>query len=102
VAVGFDREAQKLQVIPGVEPQNQLEKWTEDGKGLLWFRQHRRKPTSTVWTLRPERSLLETVEPSEKAGSTQNARLAYAVDSKTYVYSVVRVLGTLYLVEGLE
>jgi hypothetical protein len=29
-------------------------------------------------------------------------RLAYAVDSKTYVYSTVRVLGTLYLVEGLE
>ena len=49
-----------------------------------------------------ERTLLETVEPSEKAGSTQNVRLAYAVDSKTYIYSTVRVLGTLYLVEGLE
>lgn len=33
-----------------------------------------------------KRTLLQTVEPSEKAGSTQNVRLAYAVDSKTYVY----------------
>jgi hypothetical protein len=35
----------------------------------------------------------------EKAGSTQDVRLAYPVDSKTYVYSTVRVLGTLCLVE---
>jgi serine/threonine protein kinase/Tol biopolymer transport system component len=102
-AVVFDRETQKLQVIPGVEPQDQLEKWTEDGKGLLVV-------SATPWEARiysvdtstGKRTLLETVEPSEKAGSTQNVRLAYAVDSKTYVYSTVRVLGTLYLVEGLE
>ena len=49
-----------------------------------------------------KRTLVDTVEPSEKAGSTQNVRLAYAVDSKTHVYSTVRVLGTLYVVEGLE
>lgn len=49
-----------------------------------------------------KRTLLQTVEASEKAGSTQNVRLAYAMDSKTYLYSTVRVLGTLYLVEGLE
>jgi Tol biopolymer transport system component len=102
-AVVFDRETQKLQVIPGAEPQDQLEKWTEDGKGLLvvsatpWEARIYRVDTSTG-----KRTLLETVEPSEKAGSTQNVRLAYAVDSKTYVYSTVRVLGTLYLVEGLE
>jgi len=102
-AVVFDRETQKLQVIPGVESQDQLEKWTEDGKGLLvvsatpWEARIYRVDTSTG-----KRTLLETVEPSEKAGSTQNVRLAYAVDSKTYVYSTVRVLGTLYLVEGLE
>ena len=34
-----------------------------------------------------KRTLLQTLEPSEKAGSTQNVRLAYAMDSKTYVYS---------------
>jgi eukaryotic-like serine/threonine-protein kinase len=102
-AVVFDRETQKLQVIPGVEPQDKLEAWTEDGKGLLvvsatpWEARIYRVDTQTG-----KRTLVDTVEPSEKAGSTQNVRLAYAADSKTYVYSTVRVLGTLYLVEGLQ
>ena len=102
-AVVFDRETQKMQAIPGVEPQDQIEKWTEDGKGLLLI-------SATPWEVRVyrvdtatgKRTLLQTVEPNEKAGSNQNVRLAYAEDSKTYVYSTVRVLGNLYVVEGLE
>jgi hypothetical protein len=68
-AVVFDRETQKLQVIPGVEPLDQLEKWTEDGKGLLvvsakpWEARIYRVDTPTG-----KRTLLQTVEPSEKAG----------------------------------
>jgi len=49
-----------------------------------------------------KRTLLQTVEPSERAGSTQDVRLVYAEESKTYAYSTVRVLGALYVVEGLE
>ena len=98
----FDRETQKLQVIPGVGPQDQLEKWAEDRKGLLMV-------SATPWEARiyrvdtsnGKRTLFETVE-ARKGFQPQNVRLAYAVDSKTYVYSTVRVLGTLYLVEGLE
>ena len=86
-----------------MEPLDQLEKWIEDRKDLLvvsatpWEAHIFRVDTPTA-----ERTLLETVEPSEKAGSTQNVRLAYAVDSKRHIYSTVRVPGTLYLVEGLE
>jgi len=102
-AVVFDRQTQKLQVIPGVEPQDQLDKWTEDGKGLLVVSA---TPSEAriyrVETSTGKRTLLQTVEPSEKAGSSQNVRLSYAEDSKTYAYSTVRVLGTLYVVEGLE
>jgi eukaryotic-like serine/threonine-protein kinase len=102
-AVIFDRETQKLQMIPGVEPQDELQKWTKDGQGLLVV-------SATPWNASiyrvevgtGKRTLLQTVDPSEKAGATQNVRLAYAEDSNTYVYSTVRVLGTLYLVEGLE
>jgi len=102
-AVIFDRETQKLQAIPGVEAQDQLQKWTKDGQGLLvvsatpWNASIYRVEVATG-----KRTLLQTVDPSEKAGATQNVRLAYAEDSNTYVYSTVRVLGTLYLVEGLE
>jgi hypothetical protein len=49
-----------------------------------------------------KRTLLQTVEPSEKAGSIAAVRLVYAEGSKTYVYSTSRILGTLYVVEGLE
>ncbi len=49
-----------------------------------------------------KRTLLQTVEPREKAGSILPMRLAYAEGSKTYVYSTVQILGTLYVAEGLE
>jgi eukaryotic-like serine/threonine-protein kinase len=102
-AVVFDRETQKMQVIPGVGPGDQFQTWTEDGQGLL-------VSSATPWEARMyrlevatgKRTLLQTVEPSVKAGSMQNVRLSYAEDSKTYAYSTLRVQGTLYVVEGLE
>jgi len=102
-AVVFDRETQKLQGIPGVEPQDQLEKWTEDGKGLLVV--SATPSEARIYRVdmpTGKRTLLQTMEPSEKAGSNQDMRLVYAEHSKTYAYSTVRVLGTLYVVEGLE
>jgi hypothetical protein len=66
--------------------------------------------SSTPWKARiyraevatGKRTLPQTVELGEKAGSTARMRLAYAESSKTYVYSTVRILGILYVVEGLE
>jgi len=102
-AVVFDRETQKLQVIPGVEPQDQFQNWTTDGNGLLVVSATPRDArVYRVEVTTGKRTLLQTVEPPDKAGSSQSVRLAYAEDSKTYVYSTVRVLGTLYVVEGLE
>jgi eukaryotic-like serine/threonine-protein kinase len=102
-AVVFDRETQKLQVIPGVEPQDQFQNWTTDGNGLLVVSATPRDArVYRVEVTTGKRTLLQTVEPPDKAGSSQSVRLAYAADSKTYVYSTVRVLGTLYVVEGLQ
>ena len=102
-AVVLDRETQKLQVIPGVVPQEAFDKWTEDGHALLVY-------SATPWEARMyrvevatgKRTLLQTVEPGEKADSILPLRVAYAEGSKTYVYGTGRVLGTLYVVEGLE
>ena len=102
-AVVFDRETQKLQIIPGVEPQESLGKWTEDGRALIVY-------SATPWEARVyqvkvetgKHTLLQTVEAHEKTGSTQPMRLAYAERSRTYVYSTIRIPGTLYVVEGLE
>ena len=102
-AVVFDRETPKLQTIPGIEPEETLAQWTEDGQALLVY-----SPTPweariyRVETATGKRTLLQTVELGEKAGSMAPLRLAYAEGSKTYVYSAVRILGSLYVVEGLE
>jgi Tol biopolymer transport system component len=101
--VVFDRETQKEQVIPGIEPQENFSKWTEDGQAVLVY-------SSTPWEARMyrvevatgKRTPLQTVKLSEKAGSTTPLSMVYAEDSKTYVYCLLRILGTLYVVEGLQ
>jgi hypothetical protein len=49
-----------------------------------------------------QRTLLQTIDPAEKAGLATPIRLAYAEGSKTYAYSTLRILGILYVIEGLE
>jgi dipeptidyl aminopeptidase/acylaminoacyl peptidase len=102
-AVVFDRETQKAQVVPAIEPQEAFDKWTEDGQALLVssgtpvaVRMYR------VEVATGRRTLLQTVELSEKAGSMLKLRLQYNENSKTYVYDTRRILGSLYVVEGLE
>jgi len=101
--VVFDGETQKAQVVPAIGPQEGFDKWTEDGKALLVSsgtpsaaRMYR------VEVATGKRILLQTVELSEKAGSVLKLRLQYAETSKAYVYDTRRILGTLYVVEGLE
>jgi Tol biopolymer transport system component len=101
--VVFDRETQKAQVVPAIGPQEAFDIWTEDGKALLVssgtpmaVRMYR------VEVATGKRTLLQTVELSEKAGSVLKLRLQYNENSKTYVYDTRRILGSLYVVEGLE
>jgi hypothetical protein len=99
----FDRETQKLQVIRGVQPGEVLGKWTKDGQALL-------VSSATPWEARiyrvdvatGKKTLLQTVEPDEKESSRVPLSVSYAEDSKTYVHSTMRVLGTLYAVGGLK
>jgi Tol biopolymer transport system component len=101
--VVFDRETQKVETIPRIVSQEPLQKWTEDGQALLvssatpWEAQIYRVEVATG-----KRTLLKNVELSERAGSTANIDMCYAEDSRTYVYNTRRILGTLYVVEGLE
>jgi len=49
-AVVFDQESQKLAIIPGVEPQEVLSKWTEDGQALNTHRRlQQRAFTALIW-----------------------------------------------------
>jgi eukaryotic-like serine/threonine-protein kinase len=102
-AVVFDSATQKVAVVPGMDPQERFDKWTEDGQALLvssvtrWEARMYRVEVATG-----KRTLLQTVELTEKAGSVANLRTLYAERSKTYAYEAARDLGTLYVVEGLE
>jgi hypothetical protein len=49
-----------------------------------------------------KRTLLQTIELREKAGSVLKLRPQYSENSKMYVYDTRRILGSLYVAEGLE
>ncbi len=102
-AVIFDQSTQKLQAIPGIEPGDLIQGWTDDGRALLLA-------ASTLWEARiyrvevgsGKRNLLQKFELEDKAGSSLNIRALYAERGKTYVYNVRRILSNLYIVEGLQ
>jgi eukaryotic-like serine/threonine-protein kinase len=99
----FNRETQKAQLIRGIGPQDRIDKWTKDGQALLvTISTPSEAQVYRVEVPSGKRSLLQKLELSEKAGSMFNVRAQYAEDSKTYVYNTRRVLGSLYVVEGLD
>jgi len=102
-AVVFTPETQRTQVIPGVRPNEEFENWSDDGRSLL-------VSSGTPWEAHMERvdvvngkrTLLQRVELAEKAGSNLNVGLTCAEGSKICIYNTRRILGTLYVIEGLE
>ena len=68
-AVVFNSATQKMSVAPGIDPQERFDKWTEDGQALLvslatrWDTRMYRVEVATG-----KRTLLQTVELTEKAG----------------------------------
>jgi hypothetical protein len=101
-AVVFDKETQNMSVMPGIGVQERIQKWTEDGQALLttastpWQAEMYRVDVATG-----KRTLLQKVEPIDKAGSIMHLRAFYAERSKTYAYNTRRILSILYSVEGL-
>ena len=101
--VVFDRETEKVRVVPGIGPQDDFDQWTEDGQALL---------TSSgtpmeagiyrVEVANGKRTLLQRLELREKAGSVLKLRPEYSENTKTYVYDTRRILGSLYVAEGLQ
>jgi len=72
----FDRGTQKLQVIPGIEPQESVARWTENGQALVVYSSTPSKAQIyRVEVGTGKRTLLHTVEPGERAGSTMPMRL---------------------------
>jgi len=101
--VVLDRETGKVRMVPGIGPQDDFDQWTEDGQALLVSSG---TPMAAglyrVDVATGKRTLLQTVELREKAGSVLKLRPKYSENGKMLVYDTRRILGSLYVVEGLE
>jgi eukaryotic-like serine/threonine-protein kinase len=99
----FHLETKSLATVPGVNPGDEVQRWTEEGEGLLLASTAPGEArVYRVAVSDGKRTLLREVELGEKAGSAAPVTLLYAEKSKTYVYCVRRILGSLYVVEGVR
>lgn len=89
--------------IPGLEDQDQIIRWTADGRSLFIFQQS--GLPIRLYRLDVEsgrRELWRELMPSDPTGILHFVRVFVTPDGKSYVYSFTRSIFRLYLVEGLR
>jgi hypothetical protein len=77
--------------------------WTADGRSL--FVMARGQIPAQVFRVdlsSGQRTLWKIIEPADAAGIDTVGRVLMSADNKTYVYSYVRTLSDLYLVQALN
>jgi Tol biopolymer transport system component len=89
--------------VPGVEPDEVPTAWSADGRLLFVFRVGQ-VPARVfqVDVATGKRTLWKTIDPVDAAGISTIGGLMITPDGKSYVYSYIRTLSDLYLVEGLK
>jgi eukaryotic-like serine/threonine-protein kinase len=89
--------------VPGMEPDEIPAAWSADDKSLFVFRTGE-VPAKVVQVdvASGRRTLWKTIQPADAAGIATIGGLIMTPDAKSYVYSYVRTLSDLYLVEGLK
>ena len=108
--VGPDRKAYLSPVaggeakpVPGLQPEEVPTGWSSDGRAL--FVLARGEVPAQVYRVElttGQRTFWKSVEPADAAGIDTIGRVMMSADNKAYVYSYVRTLSDLYLVEGLK
>jgi eukaryotic-like serine/threonine-protein kinase len=90
-------------LVPGVEPSEVPTGWSEDGRELFVVQRGEIPAKVTrVDIATGKRTLWKSLEPADSAGIDTIGRVLLSRDTKSYVYSYVRTLSDLYLVEGLK
>ena len=90
-------------VVPGLHAEEVPTGWSSDGKSL--FVLARGEVPAQVYRVdlaTGQRTFWKSVEPADSAGIDTIGRVMMSADTKSYVYSYVRTLSDLYLVEGLK
>ncbi len=89
--------------VPGMQAGELATSWSGDGRSLFVLgRGQVPAPVSRVDLATGQRTPWKTMEPADAAGIDTIGRVMLSADSKSYVYSYVRTLSDLYLVQGLK
>jgi Tol biopolymer transport system component len=90
-------------VVPGIEPGEVPTGWSADDRELfVLLRGDIPARVYRVDIATGKRTLWKSLEPADSAGIDTVGRVNLSLDTKSYVYSYVRTLSDLYLVEGLK
>jgi Tol biopolymer transport system component len=89
--------------IPGSAPGDIPTRWTADGRAVFVYRRDQ-MPTKVIRLdiATGRRELWKELVPADSAGVTEVASVIPTSDGRSYVYSYIRQLSDLYLVEGVE
>ncbi len=90
-------------LVAGAQTDETPTAWSADNRSLFVFRTGE-VPAQVfqVDVITGRRTLWKTIQPADAAGISTIGGLIIAPDAKTYIYSYVRSLSDLYLVEGLK
>jgi eukaryotic-like serine/threonine-protein kinase len=89
--------------VPGTERDETPTAWSADSRSLYVFRTG--EVPAEVYQVdiaTGKRTLWKTIQPADSAGISTIGGLIITPDAKSYIYSYVRSLSDLYLVEGLK
>jgi len=90
-------------LLPGIEPSEVPTGWSEDGREVfVILRGEIPARVFRVDIATGKRTLWKSLEPADSAGIDTIGRVNLSLDTKSYVYSYVRTLSDLYMVEGLK
>jgi Tol biopolymer transport system component len=89
--------------IPGLFGDDEISRWTEDGRSLYVFR-HGELPAKVVRLnlTTGQREPWKEILPGDPSGVVTITPILLTPDGKTYTYSYPRILSQLFLAEGLK
>jgi len=90
-------------LVPGLQPEEMVTGFAGDGHSVyVMARGQVPAQVFLVDIATGKRTLWKAVEPADSAGIDTIGRVTVSADGKAYVYSYVRTLSDLYLVQGLK
>jgi eukaryotic-like serine/threonine-protein kinase len=99
----FPTEGGEARLVPGIETSEVPTGWSPDGRELFVIKGGEvPTPVTRVDIVTGKRTLWKSLEPADSAGIDTIGRVLLSQDTKSYVFSYVRTLSDLYMVDGLR